>query len=251
MRLEEYEELVGRLLEGIRDADTRKAYNEVFDADTVRTLLKLRDAGYFKELGGVISTGKEANVFYAYDRGGEPLAVKIYRINTTEFRHMWKYLEGDPRIRIERRNRRSIIFTWARREFKNLSQALNNGVNVPTPLVHRKNILIMEYIGDEEPAPLLKDKYPERAEQFRNELLQSLKNLYFSAEIVHADLSEYNILNFRDIPYIIDMGQSVGWDHPFAYEFFRRDMEQLSKILRKLGMSVHTSYDAEKLLREM
>jgi len=243
MRLEEYQELVSRLFSGIRDADTRKAYQEVFDADTVATLYKLMESGYINELGRVISTGKEANVFYAADQTDTPVAVKIYRINTTEFRHLWKYIEGDPRVRITKRNRRSIIYQWARREFKNLETAHKHDVRVPFPIVHRKNVIVMEYIGDEDgPAPLLKDYIPDDKDTFVEELLDSLANLYYSAEIVHADLSEYNILVWEDLPYIIDMGQSMTWDHPLAYEFFYRDMNQLLKILNRLGKpfgSVH------------
>ena len=252
MKLEEYEELVSRLISGVRDADTRKAYQEVFDADTVSTLFRLMEAGYIKELENVISTGKEANVFRAIDKTGDLVAVKIYRINTTEFRHLWKYIEGDPRVKITKRNRRSIIYQWARREFKNLETAHKNGVNVPFPIVHRKNVIVMEYIGDEEmPAPLLKDVELEDPKPFVDELMNSLSRLYYKAEIVHADLSEYNILVWENTPYIIDMGQSMTWDHPLAYEFFYRDMNQLLKILQKLGFKEYkTTHDVIKELRK-
>ncbi len=244
MNIDQYEDLVARLMEGIRDADTKKAYNEVFDADTVATIYKLMDAGYIGKLGNVISTGKEANVFYGETRRGEPVAIKIYRINTTEFRHMWKYIEGDPRVKITKRNRRNLIFQWARREFKNLETAVKHNVRVPYPITHRKNIVIMEYIGDENgPAPLLKDYYPEDEEGFVKDLLNNLARLYYRAEIIHADLSEYNILVHNDRPVVIDMGQSMGWDHPLAYEFFMRDMNQLLKILRSFGIEEFTTAD--------
>ncbi|NPA86768.1 MAG: serine protein kinase RIO, partial [Candidatus Diapherotrites archaeon] len=236
MKIDQYHELVSRLMAGVRDADTRKAYQEVFDADTVATIYKLMEAGYIKELGNVISTGKEANVFFGIDRNNSPIAIKIYRINTTEFRHMWKYIEGDPRVKITKRNRRHLIYQWARREFKNLETAYKNGVRVPFPIVNRKNVLIMEYIGDESgPAPLLREYEPEDVDGFTEELLDSLARLYYKAEIIHADLSEYNILVWEERPVIIDMGQSMTWDHPFAYEFFYRDMNQLLKILNRLG----------------
>ncbi len=251
MRVEEYQELVSRLFEGIRDADTRKAYQEVFDADTVATIFKLIDDGYIKELGGVISTGKEANVFYAVDRTNSPLAVKIYRVNTTEFRHLWKYIEGDPRVRIKKRSRRSLIYQWARREFKNLETAVKHGVSVPFPITHRKNIVVMEYIGDERgPAPLLKEVLPKDVEEFRELLLDSLSRLYYDAGIIHADLSEYNVLVWEDKPFLIDMGQATTWEHPLAYEFFYRDMNQLVKMLKRLGVNITTPHEAIRLLKE-
>ncbi len=252
MRLEEYEELVSRLTSGVRDADTRKAYQEVFDADTVSTLFKLMESGYIKELENVISTGKEANVFRAVDRTGDFVAVKIYRINTSEFRHLWKYIEGDPRVRITKRSRRAIIYQWARREFKNLEIAHKSGVRVPFPIVHRKNVIVMEYIGDENtPAPLLKDFPPEDPKPFVDDLLTSLSRLYYKAGIVHADLSEYNILVWENFPHIIDMGQSMTWDHPLAYEFFYRDMNQLLKVLQRLGFKeFKTPHDVIRELRK-
>lgn len=245
--LDRYNETVARLLAGIRDADTKKAYQEVFDASTVEILLRLREKGFIRELGRVISTGKEANVFFAVDSSGNPLAVKIYRINTSEFRHMWKYIEGDPNFRISKRNRRSIIFEWAKREFRNLENAFKTGVSVPFPIIHRRNIIIMEYIGGDFPAPLLKDASP--GDDFYDELLDNLALLYFKSGIIHADLSEYNILVWDNRPYIIDMGQSVGWDHPLAYEFFFRDMRRLEKILKKGGIDMSVQGIVKELKR--
>ncbi len=243
--LDRYNEGVARLLAGIRDADTRKAYQEVFDTSTVETLLRLRERGFIGELGRVISTGKEANVFYATDSAGNPLAIKIYRINTSEFRHLWKYVEGDPHFRISKRNRRSIIFEWAKREFRNLEKAFKAGVSVPFPVVQRKNILVMEYVGGKQPAPLLKNV--EAPPGFYHQLLDNLSLLYFRAAIIHADLSEYNILVWDGKPYIIDMGQSVGWEHPLAYEFFLRDMHRLSKILKRGGIEM----GVQEIIREL
>ncbi len=238
-------EFIARMAHGIRDADTRKAYNEVFDARTVKILLKMKEQGILDSLGRVVSTGKEANVFEGWV-GGEKVAVKIYRINTTEFRHLWKYVEGDPRFRVRKRGRRSIIEEWARREFRNLSKAREHGVNVPMPVYQRENVLVMQFVGDEVPAPLLKDAYPFVEEGFVEELLDNLARLYFGAGIVHADLSEYNILVWEG-PYLIDMGQSVGWDHPRAWEFFYRDMDNLRKVLMKLGIKTERP---DVLLRE-
>ena len=101
----------GRLEKG---SEAYKIMAEVFDRSTLFTLYRLANRGLFDELCGAVSTGKEANVFFARDRQGNPRAVKIYRIATSDFRTMWRYLAGDPRFRRIRRSRRHIVYTWAK-----------------------------------------------------------------------------------------------------------------------------------------
>ncbi len=230
------EELIARWENGERSAEMRKVRNEVFDVLTLRTLYKLMEQRHILRLEGVISTGKEANVFRAVDPSGEYVAVKIYRVETTEFRHMWKYLDGDPRFFRIRHNRRSIINVWAKKEFKNLEAAFRAGASVPYPIISRNNVLLMEFVGEGgDPAPRLKDYVPEDVDRFVDALLTSLGRLYFRAGIVHADLSEYNVLVRKDLPVIIDLGQGVPWEHPLSLDFFRRDMERLRAMLSDLG----------------
>ncbi|HIQ10153.1 MAG TPA: serine protein kinase RIO [Euryarchaeota archaeon] len=244
------EELIARWENGERDAEMRKVRNEVFDVLTLRTIYKLMEQKYILRLEGVISTGKEANVFRAVDPSGEYIAVKVYRVETSEFRHMWKYLEGDPRFARFRRNKRSVIRVWAKKEYKNLEACFRAGASVPYPIVSRDNVLVMEFVGEDgEPAPRLKDCAPEDPDGFVEELLDSLGKIYYGAGIVHADISEYNILVRGGSPVVIDMGQGVPWEHPFAIDFFRRDMERLSAVLSDLGRE-YTVGELVKVLEE-
>jgi RIO kinase 1 len=55
--------------------------------------------------------------------------------------------------------------------------------------------------------------------------------LYKKAELVHGDLSEFNIL-YGDQPYFIDMGQSVTRDHPRAYQFLMRDIRNINRFFK-------------------
>ncbi|MDN5358485.1 MAG: kinase 1 [Candidatus Diapherotrites archaeon] len=230
------EELIARWENGERSAEMRKVRNEVFDVLTLRTLYKLMEQKYIVRLENVISTGKEANVFRAVDPSGEYVAVKIYRVETSEFRHMWKYLDGDPRFFRVKRNRRSIIRVWAKKEYKNLEACFRAGASVPYPIISRDNVLVMEFVGENGiPAPRLKDVTPDDVDGFVDTLLDSLGRMYFRAGIVHADLSEYNILIRQDRPVIIDLGQGVPWEHPMSLEFFRRDIERLRAMLSDLG----------------
>ena len=138
-----------------KDASQRKIFAEVLDERTLKNLYKLSKK-YIKALGGVISTGKEANVFYADAYDGNGLAIKIYRIETSEFYRMDEYIFGDKRFDLRRISKKELINVWAEKEFRNLQRAYKANINVPKPITHFRNILIMEFLGENElPAPSL------------------------------------------------------------------------------------------------
>ena len=62
-------------------------------------------------------------------------------------------------------------------------------------------------------------------------ILKIIDILYNKAELVHADLSEFNIL-YGDQPYLIDMGQSVTRDHPRALPFLMRDIRNINRFFK-------------------
>lgn len=68
---------------------------------------------------------------------------------------------------------------------------------------------------------------------------QDLTRLYRDARLVHADLSEYNLLWFRDQVYFIDVAQTVDIMHPFAMEFLLRDCFNVIQV-SGLCYSLHT-----------
>ena len=109
-------------------------------------LYTLANKGIIKALGGSISTGKEANVFYAEGPEKE-LAVKISDFQQ-HFKAMDAYIMKDPRFTNIRNNKRDIIFAWTRKEFQNLKRAKSAGVRAPEPMFAEKNILIMEFMGE-------------------------------------------------------------------------------------------------------
>ncbi len=228
------------------DSEERKIYAEVLDGRTLKTLYKLSAKGYIKAMGGVVSTGKEANVFYAdgcIDGKDVAMAVKVYRIETSEFYKMDEYLFGDKRFDMRKISPKEIVFIWAEKEFRNLERAKEANVNVPEPYVHMKNVILMEFIGEDEiPAPTLfeigRDLKDMNPEGIFEDILKNVKKLYKRAELVHADLSEYNVM-LLDKPYLIDMGQAVLVDHPRAMEYLRRDLKNLIRFFSKFGIKAN------------
>ncbi|NOY11565.1 MAG: serine protein kinase RIO, partial [Archaeoglobi archaeon] len=113
---------------------------------------------------------------------------------------------------------------------------------VPEPYEYLKNVLLMEFLGeDERPYPTLfelKRELPEvvNVEDLYAKVKENLIRLYRKAELVHADLSEYNIVLKNEEPYFIDMGQSVLADHPLASEYLERDVRNLLRFFSKYGV---------------
>ncbi|MDO8625627.1 MAG: serine protein kinase RIO [Candidatus Diapherotrites archaeon] len=218
-------------------------FAKVFDHPTVQTVHALAQKGYFELLEFVISTGKEAHVFRAVDAGGDFRAVKIYKTDTSAFRNMQQYIEGDRRFSRIKHEKHSLVNAWTKKEYKNLEIATRQGVAAPLPLAFRNNVLVMEFIGTNgAAAPTLKDQSPKKPQEFFDSLTDEMEKLY-RARLVHADLSEYNILNRNEQPVIIDVGQAVLFDHPRAKEFFERDAQNVARYFQNKGIPI----DAKEL----
>jgi RIO kinase 1 len=215
----------------IKDADQLKVREDVFDDVTLLALYKLVHKKWFSVLGGSISTGKEANVFYA-ERDDVAVAIKIYRIRTANFTTMSSYITGDRRFSHVKKAKKELIFAWTRKEFSNIVRARDAGIAVPEPLVWDRNILIMSFLGEGEiPYPQLRNANFDDPADIYDRILKIIDTLYNKAELVHADLSEFNIL-YGDQPYIIDMGQSVTRDHPRALPFLMRDIRNINRFFK-------------------
>ena len=231
------------------DAD-RRVGSEVFDKITLETLYKLAKQGYLNILNGAISTGKEANVFKGIDDNGNYVAVKIYRVTTSDFKKMQDYIQGDPRFNVKTSNKRQVINTWVNKEFRNLKRAYEYGIRVPKPIIAKNNILIMEFIGDEEgnPAQLMRNVNISNPEKILEILINYVKILYNDAKLVHGDLSGFNILIKDDEPVIIDISQGVVVDHPIAQQLLNRDIGNIVKDFRKLGIQISEDEIKSKIM---
>jgi RIO kinase 1 len=226
----------------IKDANTLKVSENVFDEVTLLALYKLVHKKWLTAIGGSISTGKEANVFLG-DREDQAVAIKIYRIQSANFTTMSSYITGDRRFSHVKKSKKELIFAWTRKEFSNLARAKEAGLPVPEPLVWDRNILIMSFLGDGEcPYPQLRSADIDNPARVYENIMAMIDTLYNKAELVHGDLSEFNIL-YSDQPYLIDMGQSVTRDHPRALQFLMRDIRNMNRFFKKRGCKVKTEYE--------
>ena len=225
-----------------------EALEEVFDRPTLMAIYDLMNKGEIGEIHGVVSAGKEARVYWGRTESGEELAIKIFLTLSAEFRKgMLPYLIGDPRFKRIRRNPRSLVYTWAQKEYKNLLMAYQAKVRVPKPILVQKNVLLMEFIGKYgTSAPLLKDiELPNPAGTYYKIMLYA-KRLFRTAGLVHGDLSEYNIMIWKRNPVVFDVSQAVSMKHPNSSQFLIRDLQNINRYFKKLGVGVMELEEAYK-----
>jgi RIO kinase 1 len=113
------------------------------------------------------------------------------------------------------------------------------GADVPTPLAHSEGGILLEFVGDEDvAAPVLKEvtlSTPE-AEALFERLLDNVQ-LWLACNIVHGDLSAYNVLYQAGDPVVIDFPQAC--DPRFNTNAFRlllRDIENLARYFERFGV---------------
>ncbi|MCX8175415.1 MAG: serine protein kinase RIO [Candidatus Micrarchaeota archaeon] len=223
----------------------RKLESEVFDRNTLLALAKLRQQGHFETLDYPIAKGKEAYAFVGTAPDGQKVAIKIYRIETSNFIRMHDYLDGDPRFARTSRKRFETVLAWARKEFSNLKAFHEAGIAVPKPFGFERNIVVMEFLGEGGiPYSTLAEIGTEQPQKDYEFMLEQVKKIY-QLGFVHSDISEYNIIVADSGLKLLDCAQAVLLAHPRAEEFLRRDVENLVRYFGKQGAE---GADAEKAL---
>ncbi|KAF3924945.1 hypothetical protein ABW21_db0209191 [Orbilia brochopaga] len=228
------------------DKSDRATTELVLDPRTRMILLKAIKKGILESVNGCISTGKEANVYHAVagelENPGRQIAIKIYKTSILVFKDRDRYVSGEYRFRhgYQKSNNRQMVKVWAEKEMRNLKRIHAAGIPSPEALYLKLHVLFMEFLGDERgwPSPRLKDATIPPLEgdsdpsgAYRDlyiELVCIMRKMFQVCHLVHADLSEYNIIYHNGKLYIIDVSQSVEHDHPRSLEFLRMDIKNIS-----------------------
>jgi RIO kinase 1 len=240
-----------------RDKSDRATSEQVLDPRTRMILLQMINRGIVSEVNGCLSTGKEANVYGALstpcsdgneDRQPIHRAIKVYKTSILVFKDRDRYVTGEHRFRsgYNKGNNRAMVKVWAEKEFRNLKRLYLAGIPCPEPVYLRLHVLVMGFLGDKKgwAAPRLRDielQGDDLDEQWRVlylQLLGLMKRMYQTCKLVHADLSEYNVLYHQKKLFIIDVSQSVEHDHPRSLEFLRMDVKNVSDFFRRKNVDV-------------
>jgi RIO kinase 2 len=190
-------------------------------------------AGLIDAFGQTLGVGKEADVYDALTQAGKRVAVKFQRLGRISFRQT-------RRKRGYAAERTGWLFQSrlaAEREFRALKLVYAQEVAVPEPLSQNRHAIVMGMI---EGAELAKWREFPAPGKVLKEILRNVKKAYVKAGVVHADLSEYNIILKPDMHVlIIDWPQYVAAGHPNAQELLMRDVKNVLKYFsRRCGLKV-------------
>src|ERR671928_419824 len=225
----------------LKRSEDYSVFDDVFNLPTLMVLKDMINHNVLGYINGPLASGKESKVYLALDANRQNfLAVKIYLTVSAEFRKRLQYIAGDPRFSHTKRGSRNLIAIWAKKEFKNLQTAYENGVRVPVPIKVRQNILVMEFIGNEAgvACPTLVNSNHLTSNDYK-EIIRQISKLYQKAELVHADLSEYNIFKCPNGNIILfDFGSSVNIKQPNSRQFLKRDIANINTFFTKRGVKV-------------
>jgi RIO kinase 1 len=183
-----------------------------------------------------ISAGKEASIFLALWKN-HPIVLKAYRLWATP--HKLSMTKGHIRESSGKKTRwiLGLIEDIAVAEFDVLQNCFNAGVRIPTPISRVANYLTMRFIGNgETPAPQLREVELDNPESVMIEIFDQYLKMYRDAHYTHGDLSAYNILWWKNQPWIIDVPQSETvnkWSDMNKVELFlRRDIENVLRYFK-------------------
>ena len=214
-----------------------KVINEVLDKPTVMTLYKMISDHVVAYVNGSVSAGKESLLFWAVDEKEMNVALKIYLVSTSNFKKREPYIVGDPRFSNVKKGTKNLIYLWAKKEFRNLSQCFDVGIAVPEPLYVKNNVLAMRFIGEDGvPSKSLLESQVDAADY--KSTISLIRDLFYKAKLVHGDFSEYNIFKTNAGLVVFDLGSAVDIRHPNAEEFLKRDINNITRFFKKRGVFV-------------
>ncbi|HWQ84390.1 MAG TPA: RIO1 family regulatory kinase/ATPase [Anaerolineales bacterium] len=231
------------------------------------------DQQWFGDILRQVKGGKEASVYQCVAKTAIQapfLAAKVYR--PRRFRNLKKdhlYREGREYLdengnairnhgmlhAIQKKTAwgKELTHTaWIEYEYRTLQILHQAGADVPVPYTRGNNAILMSYIGGEDqPAPTLQEVHLSRAEarQVYHRALYNVE-LMLDHNLIHGDLSAFNILYWQeqitliDFPQVVDPDQNVN-----AYWIFERDITRLCEYFSPYGIKSNAPRLAASLWR--
>lgn len=211
-----------------------------------------------EKMNGVIGHGKESTVFHAVglDHDGEPnqdIALKIYKSDINiAFKTRDSYNKSKcPSYKFDKpKSKNDSLNKWAEKGYKNLKLLRKANINCPEPILLRKNVLIMSFLGSgSSPSPRLKDVHlsEKQMKESYSQVIDIMYRMYRECDLIHGDLSEYNLLWHKNNLFVIDVSQSMSSTHPMANNFLYRDCENLYEFYKKSGLNEELIMDPKTL----
>ncbi len=197
-----------------------------YDCLAINALVK---ANTLEAFGKPLGVGKEADVYDALTPSNQQVAVKFHRLGRTSFRQTRR-----KRTYIAERQHISWLYQSrlaAKKEFEALRLVHIRGVAVPKPIQQNRHVIVMSMIEGTELTNYIQISDPQK---LLNEILFNIRKAYLEVGVVHADLSEFNIIVKPDEHIlIIDWPQYVKKDHANADQLLKRDLRNVVHFFRR------------------
>jgi RIO kinase 1 len=234
-------------------------------SDTNRSTIEhFLDEGLIHRVLRPIKSGKEASVHLCRANRSttdeDLVALKVYHpLDRRDFRDESIYRDGEwikerrIRVALEKKTRfgREVQGAiWVRREWETLNELHGTGLAVPRPIASTDDAILMGYVGDEDRAAPQLHRYaasrPEAQGLFEQLLAQVERFLY--RNVIHGDLSPYNVLVWEGRVTVIDLPQAVDpRKNRHAEHLLRRDVGRLSEHFGRLGVRS----DPERIAKDL
>ena len=195
------------------------------DALALKALVK---SGVIDAIGKQLGVGKESDIFEAINSKGTRFAVKFHRLGRTSFRQTLRkrgFVAEQTQTSWLNQSKLS-----AEKEYTALRTLTSAKVSTPKAVRHNRHIVVMSLISGTE----LKFAEMEDPKSIVKEILRNIRRSYLKANLIHSDLSEYNILVKPDGQIlIIDWPQSVSTDHPNAHDNLTKDIQNIITCFKR------------------
>jgi len=270
----------------ITQDDSQKSFNFTYHASRheqwwlLGSLGGLYEQQWISDILRMVRGGKEASVYQCQgtaSTGASFIAAKVYRPRMLRnLRNDSLYREGRTNLDAEghvigddgRQHAMSVKSSfglellhtsWLMHEFRTLQVLHAAGADVPKPYASANNAILMGYIGDEQvAAPTLNNIKLDRQEAHAlfQRVLHNVE-IMLRNNLIHGDLSAYNILYWEGKITLIDFPQAIApQDNRNAYHIFERDLARVCEYFtghgvrrngawlqpRKLAADLWTSY---------
>jgi RIO kinase 1 len=218
--------------------------------DTVRHFL---DEGLITSVIRPIKSGKEASVLLCRadpsTTGLELAALKRYHpLDRRDFRDESIYRDGEwikerrIRVALEKKTRfgREVQGAiWVSREWEMLRTLSQAGADVPTPIATTDDGILMSYVGNvDEAAPQLHRYRPDHGEarDLFGQLIKNVERMLY-VNVIHGDLSPFNVLVWRGRATVIDLPQAVDpRKNRHARSLLDRDVDRICEHFARFGV---------------
>ena len=182
-----------------------------------------------ESFGKSVGIGKEADVYEGLTPDEEVVAIKIHRLGRISFRQTKRYRDYTAD-----KHHLSWLYTSrlaAEKEYEALMILYPSKIAVPKPYGQNRHIVVMSNIVGDDLFTIKELKNPDKIFDI---ILKNIEKSYRKAQIIHGDLSEFNIIitpKFK--PLLIDWPQWVSITHPNALFYLERDITNVCNFFEK------------------